>query len=231
MALTKYKFKNVFGQPLQRWDDLKPLGATTDGFVIDANQSFIAFVLSSGGGIDLGILNHNQTGRVQNIPRLRGHQGPITDFKFLPHLNNLIASCSEDTTIKIWQLQDDNKEDIVQPQQNLNGHHKKINLLCPHLHSQGILASSSYDNTVQIWDIEQGKSLFSIKQDSKVALSLDWSQEGSILGSSWNDKMVKKYIYILYYKKKDENNRSQTIINSRIILSSLRLQSLEIRMD
>ncbi len=37
MAIPKYKFKNIYGKPQHKWDDIKPLGSTTDGSIIDAN--------------------------------------------------------------------------------------------------------------------------------------------------------------------------------------------------
>ena len=43
-----------------------------------------------------------QTGRADvNIPRVCGHRGPITDIKWNPFDDNVIASSSEDATVTV----------------------------------------------------------------------------------------------------------------------------------
>jgi len=43
-----------------------------------------------------------QTGRADvNLPRVCGHRGPITDIKWNPFDDNIIASSSEDATVTV----------------------------------------------------------------------------------------------------------------------------------
>ena len=46
MAQSKYRFKNIFGQPISKWEDIKPMGGSSDSFVIEGNSKFIAFPLA-----------------------------------------------------------------------------------------------------------------------------------------------------------------------------------------
>lgn len=52
-----------------------------------------------------------QTGRIEpNYPKVCGHQGNVLDIKWNPFIENIIASCSEDTSVSWdalgWHLQD-----------------------------------------------------------------------------------------------------------------------------
>lgn len=42
----------------------------------------------------------SQTGRIEpNYPKVCGHQGNVLDIKWNPFIENIIASCSEDTSV------------------------------------------------------------------------------------------------------------------------------------
>lgn len=44
------------------------------------------------------------TGRIKpNYPKVCGHQGNVLDIKWNPFPDNIIASCSEDTSVHIWE--------------------------------------------------------------------------------------------------------------------------------
>lgn len=46
------------------------------------------------------ILSPQQTGRIEpNYPKVCGHQGNVLDIKWNPFIDNIIASCSEDTSV------------------------------------------------------------------------------------------------------------------------------------
>jgi WD40 repeat protein len=42
-----------------------------------------------------------------NDPLITGHQGSITDLSFSPFLDNVLATASSDTTLKIWVIPQD----------------------------------------------------------------------------------------------------------------------------
>lgn len=46
------------------------------------------------------VLLLSQTGRIEpNYPKVCGHQGNVLDIKWNPFIENVIASCSEDTSV------------------------------------------------------------------------------------------------------------------------------------
>jgi WD40 repeat protein len=42
-----------------------------------------------------------------DIALLKGHAGPVVDFDFSPFNDNLLATASEDGTVKLWNIQEE----------------------------------------------------------------------------------------------------------------------------
>lgn len=41
------------------------------------------------------------------LPLIKGHSGPVVDFDFSPFNDNLLATASEDGTVKLWVIPED----------------------------------------------------------------------------------------------------------------------------
>lgn len=69
-----------------------------------------------------------QYGRVDmNAPKVVGHKSAVLDIQWCPHNDNVIASSSEDTTIKVWHIPDGGlNEPLTEPEQTLAYHQKKV---------------------------------------------------------------------------------------------------------
>jgi coronin-1B/1C/6 len=39
-----------------------------------------------------------------DVPLIKGHAGPVVDFEFSPFNDSLLATASEDGTIKLWVI-------------------------------------------------------------------------------------------------------------------------------
>jgi coronin-1B/1C/6 len=59
-----------------------------------------------------------------------------------------------------------------------------------HPSANHILASAGYDSLVIAWDVQSGEQKLSCSgPQGDFAVSLDWSQAGNLIGTSWkNDK-------------------------------------------
>lgn len=70
---------------------------------------------------------------------------------FSPHAENIVASCSYDMTVRLW--------DVVSPTNPLMrtwGHHTEFAVgLEFNVHIDGQLASAGWDEVVAIWDYRQ----------------------------------------------------------------------------
>jgi len=123
---------------------------------------------------------------------LTGHKGAVLDLAFSPFNNNLLATSSEDASIKLWNLPDGgfdgHKTDFVQ---SLSGHNKKVGAIMFHPLANNIFSSSSQDNTVRIWDIENGKEMYKVGGPTNIIQSIDWNYDGSLICSNSKDKNVR----------------------------------------
>jgi WD40 repeat protein len=85
---------------------------------------------------------------------IKGHNGEITDCAFSPFAPDLLASSSNDCTVKLWILNNDNiKEHITKCAVELKGHAHKVLSVNWHNICKNTLSTSSFDNTVKVWDV------------------------------------------------------------------------------
>jgi coronin-1B/1C/6 len=91
-----------------------------------------------------------------DVPLIRGHAGPVVDFDFSPFNDSLLATASEDGTVKLWNIPEEGiTKDISQSDAELRGHSKKLMFAKFHPSSDYTMATSGLDGTVRVWDIQQ----------------------------------------------------------------------------
>ena len=75
--------------------------------------------------------------------RAAGHEGRVFDLAFNPVYSGLLASASDDNSVRFWQIADDDQRLISKQSGICNGH--KDSVLRVSWHSEGqILASGAY---------------------------------------------------------------------------------------
>ncbi|XP_029766617.1 coronin-2B [Terrapene carolina triunguis] len=96
------KFRNVYGKVANRehcFDGIPITKNVHDNHFCAVNAKFLAIVTESAGGGSFLVIPLEQTGRIEpNYPKVCGHQGNVLDIKWNPFIENIIASCSEDTS-------------------------------------------------------------------------------------------------------------------------------------
>ena len=84
------------------WHDFRLSTATGEQQYLKANSKHFAVALQGGGG-PFAICDLDKPGRYQpGTPTISGHHGSVLDLDWNPFHDNIIASCSDDCTIKIW---------------------------------------------------------------------------------------------------------------------------------
>lgn len=135
-------------------------------------------------------------------PEIQGHTGAVLDFDFNPFDDSMLATASEDTTIKLWSIPDDweptNENGLAQPGDNVTeslveliGHRKKVTLLRFHPTASNVLASCSSDYVVKVWDAEKGEEISSFDGNGGLIQDLVWDFKGDLLATSCKDKIVR----------------------------------------
>lgn len=186
------KLRHVFGEESKvKYDDLRLSNKMTESNAIKVNPNFVATAWDSGGGGALAVIPLARTGRLpRDIPLITGHTGAVHDFDFNPFNDWLLASSSEDLTVKIWQIPEEGfKAHQKEPLVDLTGHGKKVSFCCWNPTADNIIASAAFDQTVKIWNVEEGGQVFE-KELKDQAWSLKWNWNGSLLATTLKDKSM-----------------------------------------
>jgi centriolar protein POC1 len=122
---------------------------------------------------------------------IKGHNAPVRFVDF-SRSESLMATCSDDKTLKIWNLPD------CSFQKSLLGHTNWVRT-CRFGLDPNLCASGSDDGTVRVWDIERGENIVTYNVGSRDSISqpsvalVDFHPSNYILGASSTDGMVRLY--------------------------------------
>ena len=145
------KYRHVYGNPHKEdvcYKNIKiTKNAAHDSAFCAVNPKFVAVVTEECGGGAFIVIPIKHTGRIDmNTPKVSGHRGPVLDLKWNPFNDNEIASCSEDTTIKVWQIGDHGLyENLNEWVVDLHGHQRRVGQIEWHPTAENIMISSGAD--------------------------------------------------------------------------------------
>jgi len=193
------KYRHVFGtaaKPEDNYQDLRVTRSAWDSNFIKANPKFFAVAWESGGGGSIGVLRHEDVGKINqaNPPLLSGHKRAVLDFDWHPFNDNILASVSEDANVLLWKIPEGGvTSTITEPIQTLSGHKRNVGSANFNPVATNVLATSSNDFTVKLWDVEQGKNIITVDGHTDIIMSVDWNYNGSQLASSSKDKKLRVF--------------------------------------
>lgn len=118
---------------------------------------------------------------VREKNRLQGHNYSVNSVTFSPN-GEIIASASDDGTIKIW-----NPDGSVL--QTLESEEVEVNQVAFHPDSQ-VIASGNKNGTIKLWNID-GTLLKSISAHELPINSISFSHDGNLIASASDDKTIK----------------------------------------
>lgn len=195
--VTHSKFRNVYGEPYRKdkcYENVRFTKNAWDGSYCAVNPKFLAVVLDTSGAggaflvIPLEKVGHQKLGD----PRVAGHQREILDIQWNPFNDHIIASASEDCTIKIWRIPSGGlTEDLLEPLVDLRGHQRKVGIVRWHPTANGIIASAAFDFKVIIWNALKAKSLCVIDCHSDTIFDLAFNYDGSRIATTSKDKKIR----------------------------------------
>ncbi|PVV02158.1 hypothetical protein BB560_003398 [Smittium megazygosporum] len=208
------KYRYVYGTAYKRnicYEGLRVSESAWDTNIITVSSKSFAVNWNASGGGAFAVIPLSYTGRIpQSYPLFVGHKGPVTDTCFSPFNNSIIASASEDSTIRIWDIDYDyltqpeidpkseNEENVLNsprsfdnPALVLSGHTKKVCHTKFNPAAENVLASSSGDLTIKLWDVQTGAEKSSFSDFSDNILSFDWNYNGSLIASTNRDKLLR----------------------------------------
>jgi WD40 repeat protein len=195
------KFRHVFGKPASKencYDSVPITRSVHDNHFCAVNPHFIAVVTECAGGGAFLVIPLNQTGKLDpHYPKVCGHRGNVLDIKWNPFDDFQIASCSEDATIKIWDIPKQLlARNLTAYSKELVCHSRRVGLVEWHPTAANILFSAGYDYKVMIWNLDTKESVISspvrtITCHQDVILSMSFNTNGSLLATACKDRKIR----------------------------------------
>lgn len=120
-----------------------------------------------------------------------GHENEVNAIKWDPS-GELLASCSDDKTLKVWSLNSDRHR------HNLCAHQSEIYTIkwspsgprSANPNQDLLLASASFDSTVRLWEVERGTCLHSLTKHDEPVYSVSFSPDGKLIASGSFDRWI-----------------------------------------
>lgn len=126
----------------------------------------------------------------QRLPRVppkfacTGHRDVVTCVRFHPAGNGLVASCGEDSLIKMWDSEQGREE------KTMTGHQDAVQSIAFHP-SGATLASCSADLTIKIWDTEAYRCTKTLTGHEHNISCVTYSKDGKQLISCSRDTTIR----------------------------------------
>jgi len=195
------KFRHVYGTAYKKercFDNLKISNhSSTEGSIIKLNPLFIAINWEASGGGAFTIIPHEKCGRfnINELPLFLGHSSQVIDLEFSPFNDHLIASCSDDGSIALWQIPENGPtENVETPLTRITGHSRKVTILLFHPTAQNLLASASADLSIKFWNVETGEEKLCISgAHSEAIYSMCFNYNGTLLATTSKDKKIRVF--------------------------------------
>ncbi|XP_034471472.1 coronin-1B [Hippoglossus hippoglossus] len=196
-VVRQSKFRHVFAQAWKAEhgiDDVRVSRVTWDTSLCAVNPKFIAVIIEAGGGGAFLVVPISKSGRVdQSCPTVCGHAAPVLDIQWSPHDDNIIASASEDCTVKVWQIPDGGlTSPMTEAIVTLEGHSKRVGILAWHPTAFNILLTAGCDNVMCVWNVGTGELVYQLSDaHPDLIYSVGWNKDGSAVCTVCKDKALR----------------------------------------
>ncbi|KPU77487.1 uncharacterized protein Dana_GF19341, isoform B [Drosophila ananassae] len=163
----------------------------TYGNNIAASAAFMAFNWEHTGS-SVAVLPLDDCGRKsKTMPLLHGHTDTVTDLKFSPFHDGLLATASQDCLVKIWHIPEKGLEQSLSDPEAVFSHkQRRVETVGFHPTADGLMYSTAA-GCVALFDLSAQKEIFSNNEHPEVIQSASWREDGSILATSCKDKFVR----------------------------------------
>ncbi|XP_013785781.2 coronin-2B-like, partial [Limulus polyphemus] len=191
------KFRHVYGCPARKnncYECVKITKNAHDSHFCAVNPKFVAVVTESAGGGSFSVIPIEKTGRLEvGAGKVTGHRGPVLDIKWNPFNDNVIASCSDDCTIKLWFIPDEGLMhfNLTKPIMDLQHHRRRVGYIEWHPTAENIILSAGFDNLVLLWHISKGEVVKTIDCHPDSIYSVSFNRDGSLLATTCKDKRLR----------------------------------------
>ena len=189
------KFRHVFGTGTKKElsiDNCKPSRNAWDSNLVKANPRFLALCWeASGGGAFWDGPNTTQGKLAAQPPLFQGHKAVVLDIDFHPYNDYIVASCSEDTKVMVWNIPEEIKENVNEPATVFGTHSRKVGQVTFHPVADNVLASAGADLAIKLWDITKAQEKVEILGNADLINSFAFNTNGTLIACASRDKRVR----------------------------------------
>ncbi|KAM3865233.1 coronin-2A [Diretmus argenteus] len=195
------KFRHVFGKAATKescYNGVPITRSVQDNHFCAANPRFLAVITECAGGGAFLVLSVHHTGKVDpHHPKVSGHRGNVLDIKWNPFNDYCIASCSEDATVKVWEIPPHGVfKNLTVPWKELQGHSRRVGLIEWHPTANNVLFSTAYDYQIMIWNLDCPEQVIknpvrTISHHTDVVLSMSFNTDGSLMATTCRDRKIR----------------------------------------
>ena len=197
--LKQYRNITVEPDPTKaQVDNIRVPDLATEGAQIAANTKFIAMPYKT--SLSKGAVAVVQdTGKCNKLgiddPLITGHHGTIQDLAFSPFLDNVLATASSDSTIKVWVIPHHGLDEYMidgHQYANLCSHTKPVSLISWNPSANLTIASASQDSYIKVWDIKNEAATLNYCLNSH-PYALEWNHDGELVAALSKDRKMHVY--------------------------------------
>uniref|UniRef100_A0A914LHB4 Coronin n=2 Tax=Meloidogyne incognita TaxID=6306 RepID=A0A914LHB4_MELIC len=189
------KFRHVFCKAIKQEQciqDVRITEVSWDSQFCAVNPKFIAVIVKGAGG-PFVVLPINKAGRIdKDTPFVDAHRAACLEVQWSPFNDHVIASCSEDTTAKVWMIPELGLlRTLSEPVVELCGHQKRVNTLAWHPTAANILLTAGGENKLLLWNVGTGEALIEIAGHPDQIWSVAFNYDGSRFVTTCKDKQIR----------------------------------------
>jgi len=188
-------------------------GHTKEGFAMDFASTKLGSFASGDQAGKIYIWTSNQqfsSWNVNTVP-LSGHTGSIEDIQWSPSEENILASCSRDRSIRVFDIRTPSNTSMVKIS---DAHQNDINVISWNKLDNPFLLSGGDDGAIKCWDLRTlGRSsgscpIATFNHHSEPITSIEWNPtDSSVFVASSEDNQVS--IFDLGVEKDHEQNANK----------------------
>lgn len=161
------RFRHVYSKSVRRseWFDTGP----GHGLAVAANPKMIALAIDvpAGGIVQVAKLCSMGRGHME-MGKIKDHEGVVCDLKWNPFNDNVLATASQDATVRIWHI-----DDILRIRclRISRAHTRRVHLLEWHTTVDNAIISASLDGRIIFWNIENDEVVYVIEDCHTTSIS------------------------------------------------------------
>ena len=183
----------------------------TEGRLISVNKKYLAMAWKKDKNNNEGEIvvvdSSNPTNIKIDLNKLKYNNKKIYDLEFSPFNNNILASCHEDKTVRLWKIPENGiYENITNTYLIYNNHNNKVNFVNFNPISSDVICSSTHDGEIHVWNLENKNNYINLKVDYNPT-PISWNPNGSLIGA------ITRFKNINFFDPRDKNIIIKKVIN------------------